>query len=160
MADPPTLDPIGLAPILELLAGLDLADPDAAAAALAEGFPPAGPAARDLEAALRAALAAGRICDRGAPPVRYSRLFRAAPESRDWSADVVLMDGAGPRHTHPAGEVSLGWALAGEPRFDGHPPGWVVYGPGSTHAPTVTGGTMFLVYFLPGGAIQFHPEQS
>ena len=40
-------------------------------------------------------------------------------------------------------------------RFDGNAPGWVVYGRGSAHVPTVTGGEMLILYFLPGGAIEF-----
>jgi len=31
----------------------------------------------------------------------------------------------------------------------------VVYGAGSEHVPTVTDGAMLILYFLPGGAIEF-----
>jgi hypothetical protein len=40
-------------------------------------------------------------------------------------------------------------------RFDGHGAGWLVYGPGSAHRPTVTGGRALVLYLLPGGAIDF-----
>ena len=42
-------------------------------------------------------------------------------------------------------------------RFDGHGAGWVVYGPGSAHSPTVTGGRALVLYLLPQGAIEFTP---
>jgi hypothetical protein len=68
------------------------------------------------------------------------------------------MSGVGPGHTHGNGEIDLCLAVGGTPRFDGHGPGWVVYPPGSWHEPTVTGGAMDILYFLPGGAIQFGPR--
>ena len=43
----------------------------------------------------------------------------------------------------------------GEARFDGHPEGWVVFGPDSVHVPTVSDGEMLILYFLPGGEIEF-----
>ena len=53
------------------------------------------------------------------------------------------------------GEVNYCVALEGEPRFDGHAPGWVVMPPGSGHVPTVSGGRMLIVYLLPKGQIEF-----
>ena len=46
-------------------------------------------------------------------------------------------------------------AISGEPKFDGFPEGWYVYGPGSDHHPTVEGGDAYVLYLLPGGAIEF-----
>ena len=48
--------------------------------------------------------------------------------------------------------------LDGEPRFDGNPPGWTVYPPGSWHIPTVTSGKMAILYFLPEGAMRFEAQ--
>ena len=53
-------------------------------------------------------------------------------------------------------EIDLCLALEGSPTFDGRPPGWLVLPPGSRHVPTVTGGDMAILYFLPDGAITFH----
>jgi len=39
--------------------------------------------------------------------------------------------------------------------FDGHPAGWRVYGPGTAHHPTVSGGQALILYLLPDGAIEF-----
>jgi hypothetical protein len=142
-------------PLIDAAAGLDLADPVAARSELERRLDPGGSTARELATSLRALLAEGRIADRGAPPVRWSRVAKAGPETRDQSIDVVCMSGPGPRHVHPNGEVNFCVVLDGAPRFDAHPPGWVVLPPGSGHVPTVEGGTMLIVYLLPGGAIRF-----
>lgn len=150
-----TLDPVGLAPLLDFAAGLDLSNSAAARTALNQKFPLDGAFLRELRAAMEAGVAAGSLCQQGAAPVRWSRMFKATLESRGFSADAVLMSAPGPRHRHPNGEVDLCFALDGTPAFDGNPPGWTVYGPESAHVPTVSGGTMLILYLLPGGAIEF-----
>jgi Domain of unknown function (DUF4863) len=142
-------------PLFDAAAGLELTDPVSARRELERRFDPRGSPARDLEKTLAGLLAEGRIAERGAPPVRWSRVAKAGPETREQSIDVVCMSGAGPRHVHPNGEVNYCIRLDGDPRFDGEPPGWVVFPPGSAHVPTVQGGTMLIVYLLPGGAIRF-----
>ncbi len=151
----PTLDPVGLAPLLDFCASLDLTNPAAARAALERKFPLDGPFLQSVRAALEAGVAAGALCQRGEAPVKWSRVFKSSAESRGFSADAVLMSAPGPRHRHPNGEVDLCFATAGTPAFDGNPPGWTVYPPDSAHIPTVTGGTMLILYLLPGGAIEF-----
>ncbi len=56
---------------------------------------------------------------------------------------------------HPNGEIDLIMPLEGDARFDGHPAGWAVYGPGSGHKPTVSGGRALVLNLLPEGAIQY-----
>jgi len=148
------LDASTLAPLLDFARDLDLSDPAAAEAALEEAFPWQGDFVRGLHERLRAGVAEGTVCHKGEPPMRWSRLMRPDEESRDFSVDAVLMSGPGPRHAHPRGEIDLCLPVSGEPRFDGREPGWVVYGPGSRHVPTVTGGEMLIVYLLPGGAFE------
>ena len=155
MEKPLTLDPQGLRPLLDFAAGLDLTDPESARAALRRDFPEDGPFVQRLRSAMEQALDSGAICNRGEPPVRWSRVFKAGEESRGFSADAVLMSAPGPRHRHPNGEIDLCFALEGEPAFDGNPPGWTVYPPGSEHVPSVSGGTMLILYLLPQGAIEF-----
>ena len=88
-----------------------------------------------------------------------SRPVKPGPESHGYSVDAVVMDSiVGPKHTHTNGEIDLCFAQEGDPRFDGHPAGWVVFGPGTTHRPTVRDGRMLILYFLPGGAIEFHRD--
>jgi hypothetical protein len=142
-------------PLIDAARGLDLTSPDVARDELANRFPPRGPGAKALNAKLVELLEQGRIAERGALPVKFGRVTKAVPESDDFSIDVVDMNGPGPHHVHPGGEVNYCIALDGEPRFDGHAPGWVVMPPGSGHVPTVSGGRMLIVYLLPQGKIEF-----
>jgi hypothetical protein len=142
-------------PLLRAAEGVDLADPEAAVLELNRRLDPQGPAARETGEALKKLLAEGRVAERGALPVRYGRVAKATPETLGFSIDVVHMNGPGPLHRHPGGEVNWCVALDGKPTFDGHAPGWVVFPPGSKHVPTVAGGTMLIVYLLPQGAIEF-----
>lgn len=136
-------------------AGLDLTDADAARAELERRYPSDGPDARALRETLLAAVHDGVICDRGHDPVRYSRLAKPEATPHDLSVDFVWMTGPGIHHRHPRGEVNLCFAVEGEARFDGHPEGWVVFAPDTVHVPTVTDGRMLIVYFLPGGAVEW-----
>ncbi len=141
---------LAAAPLLERLSRLDATNPALALRELA-GFAVSG-----FEEALREAHAEGWITPREQAGVKFGRLCKASEATHGFSIDIVEMSGAaaGP-HTHPQGEFDLSFALAGTPRFDGHAPGWLVYPPGSRHTPVVTGGTMLIAYFLPGGEIRF-----
>ena len=144
-----------LSPLLEHVAALDLTAPEKALASLTQHFPPDGPFIMGIAALMRAGVADGSLCNRGGGSVRFSRVFKASEASSGLSADAVLMDGPGPLHRHPLGEVDLCFSEDGEPSFDGEAAGWAVYPPGSTHVPTVSGGTMLILYLLPQGAIDF-----
>jgi hypothetical protein len=150
-------------PLLDAARGLDLSDAKACEMELRRRLDPRGSAARRLDESLIALLRAGKIADRGEPPVRYGRVAKASAATHGYSIDAVHMSGAGPLHRHPSGEIDYAVALDGSPTFDGRAPGWIVFGPGSEHVPTVTGGTMLIVYLLPEGAIEFlqsHTNQS
>jgi hypothetical protein len=142
-------------PLLEAAKGLSPKDPAATAAELCRRFDPKGPAARALQAELVAMYQRGEIANRGELPVRYGRVTKALPETHDFSIDVVYMNGEGPLHRHPNGELNFCVAIEGQPTFMGQGPGWVVEAPGSQHVPTVAGGTMLIVYLLPQGRIEF-----
>jgi hypothetical protein len=144
-----------MAPLLRCLEGLRTDDPAGAEQALAHVDTTA------LEAALRDAHGAGWLTPREAAGLRFGRLAKATPETSGFSIDVVDMSAAaGGAHTHPGGEFDLCFPLSGSPRFDGRGCRWVVYPPGSRHVPTVTGGRMLIVYFLPGGGIHFETPPS
>jgi hypothetical protein len=146
-----------LKPLFEALAGADLAD-RALAGRLAAEFPADGPVCAAVRAAARAGLAEGWLCNRENGGVRFSRPVKPSEATHGYSVDAVVMDRvAGPKHTHTNGEVNLCFTEEGsaETEFCGHPEGWVVFPPGSTHVPRVDGGRMLILYFLPGGAIQF-----
>ncbi len=138
--------------LAEALAGASLADPEAARQAIEAASPFTGELVGQIRDAAVEGLEAGWLTPRENQGVRYGRV---AKDAGGFSIDAVRMDAAGPRHRHPQGEIDLCFALDGEPRFDGHGEGWVVYGEGSAHVPTVAGGTMLILYFLPGGAIEW-----
>ena len=123
---------------------------------LAAAFPPGGPVFEGLAAACRRGVDQGWLANRGEAPLTWGRVIKPGPDTHGFSVDVVRMtDVAGPRHVHPQGEIDLIVPLAPTARFDGVGAGWRVYGPGSAHAPTVTGGTAIVLYLLPGGEIAF-----
>jgi len=117
--------------------------------------PPDSAAFRDVFAACRDAIAAGWMCNREAGGIRYGRVIKPGAATHGFSVDVVDMDCVGPRHVHPNGEIDLMMPLGATAQFDGRGAGWKVYGPGSAHSPTVTGGRAWVLYLLPEGAIEF-----
>lgn len=129
-------------------------------AALAEHLnrehPPGSAAFDAIFAACRQAVADGWMCERKAGGIRYGRVIKPGPETHGYSVDVVEMnDCAGPHHAHPNGEIDMVMPIEGDARFDGQGAGWKVYGPGSAHYPTVSGGRAYVLYLLPQGAIEF-----
>lgn len=140
-----------LQPIAQALRGIDVDGTDAAAA-VERAVPFAGPLVAAVRAAAMASIGSEWLLPKSNAGIRFGR---PAKDLHGFSVDAVLMDVPGPKHRHPNGEIDLCFASRGEPRFDGHPPGWVVYGKGSVHVPTVRGGEMLILYFLPGGAIEF-----
>ena len=147
-----------LEPVLRLVAELDLSDPAAARARLEAELPLDSPAVRAIRAMVERGLAEGWLCPRQNGDIQYGRVFKASEDTHGLGVDAVHMSSPGPGHLHPSGEVDLCFALDGSPTFDGNPPGWTVYADGSWHVPTVTGGTMAILYFLPDGAIHFGPR--
>ncbi|MFO7564626.1 MAG: DUF4863 family protein [Enhygromyxa sp.] len=155
-----------LSPILARVAELDVEQrttPEAIGeleAALEREFPHASPQVQAIGDLLARGVEQGWLADRGAPEARFGRLAKPSPATCGLSIDVVSMIGAGVEHSHPRGEVTLGFPA--EPHntqachFEARPPGWVVLGPSSRHVPTVTGARMNLIYFLPGGAVEWH----
>lgn len=141
-----------LTPLAEAVAKIDFADPSSTRG-LDERFPFAG--LSELKDRLVKAHESGLLAERGDWPVKWGRLAKPGPATFELSIDAVVMTGPGPGHRHPNGECSLAFALEGRPTFDGRHEGWVLEGPGSWHVPTVEGGKMLIIYFLPAGAIDF-----
>lgn len=140
-----------LRPIAAALQPVDVDAADAATAA-ERAAPFAGPLVAAVRTAAIASIGSDWLLPRAQGGIRFGRV---AKDLHGFSVDAVLMDVPGPRHRHPNGELDLCFATRGEPKFDGHVPGWVVYGRESVHVPTVRGGEMLILYFLPGGAIDF-----
>lgn len=141
-----------LAPVAEALVGVELSDPAAARATIQERLPFEGPAIKAVREAASAGAEAGWLLTRSAGEIRFGR---PAKDLHGFTVDAVSMSGPGPRHRHPNGEIDLCFTTEGEATFDGNPEGWVIYGPDSVHVPTVRDGSMLILYFLPGGAIEF-----
>ena len=119
-------------------------------------FPAEGMEFRAIFAACQAGIAAGWMCAREAGGIRFGRVVKPGEATHGFSVDVVDMQPiAGPHHRHPNGEIDLIMPLTPGARFDGHAAGWLVYGPGSAHSPTVTYGRALVLYLLPAGAIEF-----
>jgi hypothetical protein len=141
-----------LAPLIDILRGVDVGDPKAAQAALQRAAPLEGALLQRVRALVDAGAEAGWLLPKENGGVRFGRV---AKDLGGFSVDAVHMAGPGPEHVHPNGEIDLCFAHAGTPTFDGQPEGWVVLPPRSRHVPTVRGGEMRILYFLPGGAIEF-----
>jgi hypothetical protein len=119
-------------------------------------FPADGELFGRIKAACRDGVAAGWMCNREAGGIRFGRVAKPAAALSGFSIDVVEMsEVVGPHHVHPQGEIDLIMPLDGDARFDGRGAGWLVYGPGSGHRPTVSGGRAYVLYLLPNGEIQF-----
>jgi hypothetical protein len=135
---------------------VDLADAPSAATTLNEVHPLKSKAMKRIRDLCEVGLQEGWLTPkRAGPDCTFGRLVK---DMQGYAVDCVLMRGKALGHVHPNGEVNICFPWDGEaPRFDGHPPGWVVFPPGSHHVPTVTGGQMLFVYFLPGGAVTWDP---
>ena len=123
---------------------------------LQSAFPAEGPQFDAVFEACLHAIAAGWMCNREAGGIRFGRVVKPGPATHGFSVDVVEMENVvGPHHTHPNGEIDMVMPITDGAKFDGHGAGWVVYGPGSAHRPSVTDGKALVLYLLPQGAIEF-----
>ena len=119
-------------------------------------LPAGGSVVRSVTEACRDGIAAGWMCNREHAGIKYGRVVKPGAATHGYSVDVVEMDDiAGGHHRHPNGEIDLIMPIDGTAAFDGRSAGWLVYGPGSAHVPTVTGGKAWVLYLLPQGAIEF-----
>ena len=125
-------------------------------AELNRAYPAGGAAFKAIFEACKAAIAAGWMCSREAGGIKFGRVIKPDGGMQAFSVDVVDMeDIKGPHHRHPNGEIDMIMPLGTTAKFDGRGAGWLVYGPGSAHSPTVTEGRALVLYLLPQGAIEF-----
>lgn len=144
---------VTLEPLLQVLAGLDLTDPEAATAQLQREMPIEGELVQEIRALTVNGYERGWLLDKEVGNVKFGRVTK---DLHGFSIDAVLLDHtSGPAHRHPRGEVDLLFGMEGTPEFDGHPIGWAVYPPGSEHVPGVRDGVMLILYFLPGAEIDW-----
>lgn len=141
-------------PITEHIAGKPL--DEALDAELNRAFPPGSAAFEALAAACRAGMEEGWLGEREHGGVRFGRPIKPGAETAGFSVDVVqYKDLAGPHHSHPKGEIDFILPLDETAQFDGRGAGWLVYGPGTAHHPTISGGEAIVLYLLPDGEIAF-----
>lgn len=125
-------------------------------ARLNRDFPAGGTWFAEAEAWCKRGCEEGWLCAREAAGIRFGRAVPAGEALGGMSVDVVEMtEIVGPHHAHPNGEIDLIMPIDPAARFDGKGAGWMVYGPGSAHRPTVSGGKALVLYLLPAGAIEF-----
>ena len=143
-----------LDPISKFIATLDASDPKRCEQALNAQFAPSSDAVKKIREAAFAALAAGTLCNRGEPNLKYSRFEKPEANPGGCSIDAVYMDDvAGPAHTHTNGEFCLCFADRGEATFEDRRDTWIVMAKGSRRFPTVKNGRMLILYWLPAGAV-------
>ena len=119
-------------------------------------FPAGGETFQQLAAACRTGIAEGWLCEREHGGIKFGRPVKPGAETHGFSVDVVEMDDVvGPHHAHPNGEIDMIIPEDEAAVFDGHGEGWLVYGPGTAHKPTVSKGKAIVLYLLPDGAIEF-----
>jgi hypothetical protein len=119
-------------------------------------LPPQGELFQKVFEACRLGIVEGWMCQREAGGIRFGRIIKSGGPLGRFSVDVVAMkDVMGPAHAHPNGEIDMVMPVDPSAKFDGQGAGWMVYGPGSHHRPTVTAGTALILYLLPDGAIDF-----
>ena len=125
----------------------------ALAAELNAKFPAGGNTLKAIRAACETGVAEGWMCENEHGGIKYGRVIK---DVDGFSVDVVHMqDVVGPHHRHPNGEIDLIMPISPDAKFDGHGAGWIMYGPDSAHKPTVSDGEAYVLYLLPGGAIEF-----
>lgn len=129
---------------------------DALAAHLNATFPKSGEDFQRLGQLCAEGEADGWLMAREAGGIKFGRAVKPGAEAGKFSVDVVRMkDMRGPHHVHTTGEIGAVFPIEGVPKFDDFPEGWYVYGPGTDHHPTVSGGDAYVLYLLPDGAIEF-----
>ena len=123
---------------------------------LNENYPADDDFFRRMEALCAAGEKEGWLCAREAGGIRFGRVIKPGETAGRFSVDVVRMENVkGPHHVHPKGEIGMIMPIEGEAKFDDTAHGWYVYEPDSAHWPTVSGGSAYVLYLLPDGAIEF-----
>jgi len=145
---------ITLTPMLKSISELDLSHP-ASEVMLNQEFSASNPHLKAAIAQAKQGIEEGWLCNRENAGVKFSRVSKPSAATFNLSIDAVLMSGAGAAHAHPNGEVSLCIPMQGDPAYDDFEYTWAPYPPGSLHTPTVTGGEMLILYFLPDGAMDW-----
>lgn len=107
---------------------------------------------------LRAGITEGWACyhEISGPDYRRGRIAEAAEATHFFTVESgKLRNVLGNYHRHPKGEINMIGPVDATGQFCGHGAGWRVFAPDSSHYPTVSGGTVTLLFFLPRGLIEY-----
>lgn len=107
---------------------------------------------------LRSGIDEGWACytDITGPDYRRGRIADASAATHGFTVESGrLRNVKGNFHRHPRGEINMIGPVDPTGQFCGSGAGWRVFEPESRHFPTVTGGTVTLLFFLPGGEIEY-----
>ena len=141
-----------LRPLAKKLANLSIQDANQAKEQIEEQFSLQSPSIQAIRSLAEKGSREGWLLPKENGGIRFGRITK---DLEGFSVDAVLMSSPGPKHRHGNGEIDLCFSTKGNAKFDGYSEGWVIYPPNSVHTPTVTDGEMLILYFLPGGAIEF-----
>lgn len=90
---------------------------------------------------------------------RRGRIGTAPDSTHDFVIESArLRNVKGNYHKHPLGEINMIQPVDAGSTFCGSGEGWKVFAPGTSHYPTVSGGTCTFVFLLPKGEIEYHDE--
>nr|BAF56677.1 2-hydroxylaminobenzoate mutase [Pseudomonas fluorescens] len=107
---------------------------------------------------LRAGIEEGWACYAQIDGPDYCRgqLAKATENPNGYSVESgMLKNVLGNFHLHPRGEINMIGPVDEGATFCGSGAGWKVFEPGSRHFPTVNGGKVTMLFFLPGGEIEY-----
>lgn len=114
----------------------------------------------ELRRLLRIGIEEGWACyaEIDGPDYRRGRLAKPSADTHGFSVETgMLKDVLGNYHRHPLGEINMIAPVDSTGCFCGHGAGWKVFPPESQHYPTVTGGKVTMLFFLPSGQIEYMP---
>ena len=126
--------------------------------ALNERYGPSTEAYHELLSLLRTGIEEGWACyaEIDGPDYRRGQLAKASATTHGFSVESgMLKNVLGNYHRHPRGEINMIGPVDPDARFCGHGAGWKVFAPDSRHYPTVTGGKVTMLFFLPDGEIEY-----
>jgi 2-hydroxylaminobenzoate mutase len=107
---------------------------------------------------LRQGIAEGWACyaEITGPDYRRGRIAEASPATHGFTVESgMLRNVLGNYHRHPLGEINMIGPVDATGQFCGSGAGWKVFPADSRHYPTVTGGTVTMLFFLPNGQIEY-----
>lgn len=90
------------------------------------------------------------------PDYLRGRIAEASAATHGFTVESgKLKNVRGNYHRHPKGEINMIGPVDATGQFCGSGAGWRVFAPDTMHYPTVTGGLVTLLFFLPEGQIEY-----